>query len=242
MQRKGAGHAEEAHPCRRGLTFPTWHLIPSAMADNSLWTQGAAVTPGETEAKGLICRNMSPDLPNSRKHQLIPSLHRALLPPCRSRGITTPQSPLPSLAGTSEAVKPSILPQLPRGPGTSSSSTSSCPVKAHPCVLLIAFPAKGGGPAGICPFQPQGCSQRPAVPAPGTLPRLQPRGVQRAARSDSGAPVTMGTLNLLACAQVVSRASDVPFPGGIAPLRLPLTSAKCTLPKGCAHPASGDEA
>lgn len=241
MQRKGAGRAGEAHPCRRGLTFPTWHLIPSAATDNSLWTQGAAVTPGETEAKGLICRNMSPDLPNSRKHQLIPSLHRARLPPHRSRGISSPQSPLPSSAGTSAAVKPSILPQLPRGRGTSSSA-SSCPVKAHPCVLLTPFPTKGGVPAGIHPLQPRRCSRRPAVPALGTFPRLQPRGVQRAAWWDSGAPVTMGTLNLLACAQVASRASDVPFPGGIAPLRLPLTSAKCTHPKGCARPASGDEA
>lgn len=149
------------------------------MTDTSLRTQDAAVTPGETEAKGVICRNVSPDLPNSHNHQLIPSLYRALLPLCLSKGIISPQRPLPSLAGTSAATKPSILPQLPRVPGTSSfaSSCPVCPVKVCPCVLLIAFPTDYGFPAGIRPLQPHGCSQRPAVPALGTFPRLQPRGV-----------------------------------------------------------------
>lgn len=54
----------------------------------------------------------------------------------------------------------------------------------------------------------------------------------------------MGTLDLLTGAQVVSRASNTPFLGGIAPACFSLTSAKHIHPKGCAGPAggSGDEA
>lgn len=66
---------------------------------------------GETEAKGLNLRSMGPDLPNSHIH--CPSLYPALLPLCFSRGIASPQNPLPSLAGTLVAMKPSILLQLP---------------------------------------------------------------------------------------------------------------------------------
>lgn len=173
MHRKSADRAGEAgaDPHHPGLTFPVWYRIPSASTDTSPRTQDAAVTPGETEAKGLICWNVSPDLPNSHNY-LLP-------PPCLSRDTTSPQSPLPSLAGTSAATKPSILPQLPHEPGTSSfaSSCPVCPVKVRPCVLLIVFPTKCGFPAGIRSPQPHGSSQRPAVPALGTFPCLQTWGV-----------------------------------------------------------------
>lgn len=177
MCQPGRRSRHSSLPLRARL--PHTALDPSAATDTSLQTQDAAVTPGETEAKGLICRNVSPDLPNSHYHQLTPALYRALLPLRLSRGVTSPQSPLPSLAGTSAAAKPSILPQLPRGPGTSSSASSClvCLVNVCPCVLLITFPTKHGFPAGIRPLQPHGCSQRPVVPALGTFPCLQPRGV-----------------------------------------------------------------
>lgn len=62
MHRKGPNHADEAGAYPH---HPTQRWISSTATDTSLWTQDTAVTPWETEAKGLICRNVSPDLPNS---------------------------------------------------------------------------------------------------------------------------------------------------------------------------------